>query len=328
MNMDTIINWIVAAVIYGTVLAAPALGETLNEKSGHLNLGVPGIMYLSGFVSYYLVKLYTVGGGTNAFLTVMIALLAGFAVGAIFGLIYAVMCVTFKANQNVVGLAIASFGVGFGKFFSTMFDVGNESLSTAGLLFNTGIPGLKDLPYVGQLFFGYGFFTYVMLVLLVLFFVFFRKTRVGLSLKAVGESPASADAAGIAVTRYKYLGTLVGCGLCGWGGTIYVFQFSSGNWGTNNNMEAIGWLAIALVIFATWNPLNLIWCAPLFGFLYWAFNYLQYLVDLSFFSGMTQVLQMLPYLVTILILVFNSLRRKRESQPPAAMGLSYFREER
>ncbi len=326
--MDTIINWITGAVVYGTVLAAPALGETINEKTGHLNLGVPGIMYLSGFVSYYLVKLYTVSGGTNSFLIAIIALLAGLGVGALFGLIYSVMCVTFKANQNVVGLAIATFGVGFGKFFSTMFDVGNESLSDAGLLFNTGIPYLKDLPYVGDLLFGYGFMTYMMIVLLILFFVFFRKTRVGLSLRAVGESPASADAAGINVTRYKYLGTIVGCGLCGWGGTAYVFQFSSGNWGTNNNMEAIGWLAIALVIFATWNSLNILWCAPLFGFLYWAFTYLPSLVDLTFFSGMTQILQMLPYILTVLILIFNSLRRKRETQPPSAMGLSYFREER
>lgn len=323
--MDTIINWIAGAVVYGTVLAAPALGETINEKTGHLNLGVPGIMYLAGFVSYYLVKLT---GGTNSFLTVVVALLAGLLVGAIFGLIYSVMCVTFKANQNVVGLAISTFGVGFGKFFSTMFEVGNESLSQAGLVFNTGIPYLKDLPYAGKLLFDYGFMTYLMLVVLILAFLFFRKTRVGLSLKAVGESPASADAAGIAVTRYKYLGTIVGCAFCGLGGTIYVFQFSSGNWGTNNNMEAIGWLAIALVIFATWNPLNLLWCAPLFGFLYWAFTYLPNLIDLTFFSGMTQVLQMLPYLLTVLILIFNSLRRKRESQPPASMGLSYFREER
>lgn len=326
--MDTVINWLSAAIVYGTVLAAPALGETINEKTGHLNLGVPGIMYLAGFISYYSVKMYLNTGSNNSFMIALIALLSSFAIGAIFGLIYSVMCVTFKANQNVVGLAISAFGVGFGKFFSTMLDVGNEALTDAGAVFNTGIIGLRDIPYAGQLLFSHGFFTYMMLIILILAFFFFKKTRVGLNLRAIGESPAAADSAGISVTRYKYLATTIGCGFCGLGGMAYVFQFSSGNWGTNNNMETIGWLAIALVIFATWNSLNLIWCAPLFGFLYWASTYLQHIVDITFFSGMNQILQMLPYIVTILILIINSLRRKKESQPPSNLGLSYFREER
>jgi general nucleoside transport system permease protein len=326
---NAIVSWIVAAVIYGSVLALGALGETINEKSGHLCLGVPGIMYFSAIISYYLTKVYSESvPNPNAVLVVLIALGSSLLLGGLFGLIYSLMTVTFKANQNVVGLAISAFGVGFGKFFSIALGLKNDRLAFAGQLFNAGIPGLKDIPYVGSLLFGYGFLTYVVIILLIVATIFFRKTQMGMNLRAVGESPATADANGISVTAYRYGATLVGCGLCGMAGMAFIFYFSEGLWSTNNNIEAFGWLALCLVIFSSWKPKNLLWGAPLFGLLYWAYNYLPLIAAIRSFTGLTEILQMLPYFVTIIILIINSMRKKKENQPPEALGLSYFREDR
>jgi ABC-type uncharacterized transport system permease subunit len=332
MNTTNLIGWIISAVVYGTVLAISAMGETINEKAGHLNLGVPGIMYLAGFVSYYCVYQYASGIGLTPglgqqILIAVIALASSFAVGALFGLIYSVMCVTFKANQNVMGLAIASFGVGFGVFLSWVAGK-NGRIQVATDVFNSGIAGLKDLGVAGKLLFNYSFMTYLTLFVIILVTLFMNFTRPGLNLKAVGESPSTADSAGINIVKYKYLATLVGCGFCGVGGMAYVFTFSNASWSTNNNIESIGWLAVALVIFASWKPRHLIWGAPLFGLLFWAYNYLPSIFSFKAFTGFTEMMQVLPYLVTIIILIINSLRKKKDDQPPESLGLSYFREER
>lgn len=325
--METFISWFTIAIVYGTILSLSACGETINEKVGHLNLGIPGIRYLSGVSSFALTSRYEGTGNPNGFVVARIAILSSFAVGAVLGFIYSLFAVTFKCNQNVLGLAIASFGVGFGKFISVR--LGNTpKLTKANQVFNAGIPFFKDLGVVGKLFFNYGFRTYITLLILILARLFFRKTKIGLNLRAIGESPATSDAVGLNVTKYKYIATRIGCGLAGLGGRIYVRQFSTGSWSTNNNIEALGWLAVALVIFASWKPVHLIWGAPLFGFLFWAWTYLPSLLKISGFKGRNELLERLPYLVTILILVFNSRRKKKENQPPESLGLSYFRENR
>lgn len=326
--MDRFVSWFVVAIVYGTILSLSACGETINEKVGHLNLGIPGIRYLSGVVSFALTGRYEgKRENPNGVIVARIAILSSFAVGALRGFVYSLFAVTFKCNQNVLGLAIASFGVGFGKFISVRLG-DTPKLAVANKVFNAGIPFLKDLGVAGKMFFGYGFRTYITLLILILAMVFFNKTRVGLNLRAVGESPSSADAVGINVTRYKYVATRIGCGLAGLGGRIYVRQFSTGSWSTNNNIEALGWLAVALVIFASWKPVHLIWGAPLFGFLFWAWTYLPALLNITSFKGRNEVLEMLPYLVTIVILIINSMRKKKENQPPESLGLSYFRENR
>lgn|SRR5574344_108765 len=326
--MDNIISWIMSAVIFATISIFASCGEILTEKSGHLNLGVPGIMYLSGYVSYYAAYTYSTSTtNPNKFLVVLIAILVALAVGGLLGLLYSTMCVTFKANQNVIGLLIASFGVGFGKFISLITGV-NGKATFAGQIFTSGIPFLKDIPYVGQVLFGYGIMTYLAILVAVLMHLFFKKTRCGLNLRAVGESPATADAVGINVTLYKYLGIIIGCALSGVAGMSYVLVFSSGAWSTNNNIEVIGWLAVALVIFVTWKPARLLWGAVLFGLLYWAYVYIPYWINMSNIVGITQILQMFPYLITIIILVMNSIKKSRLNQPPASLGLPYFREER
>jgi simple sugar transport system permease protein len=159
-------------------------------------------------------------------------------------------------------------------------------------------------------------------VLAVILTWFLAKTRTGLNLRAVGENPATADAAGINVTLYKYAATILGGGIAGIGGLYFVMEYLGGTW-TNNGFGDRGWLAIALVIFALWKPANAIWGSFLFGALYILYLYIPGLDRAS-----QELFKMLPYVVTILVLIFTSIRNRRENQPPEGLGLPYFREER
>jgi general nucleoside transport system permease protein len=328
--MSSFIAWMVTSVIYGTIIMMGALGETLTEKGGHLNLGVPGIMYISAFLSYYATFSYeNTSANPSPFIVILISLSVAFIVGAFFGGVYSLMCVTFKCNQNVMGLLLTTSCVGFSKFLS--FAVGIQTSSKAsfsGSVFNTVIPGISSIPFIGPIFFGYGFMVYLTILLAIGMDLYLKKSRSGLSLRSVGESPATADAGGINVNQYKYYSTMIGCGICGLAGMIYVLQFGNGVWSTNNNIEAIGWLAVALVIFTSWHPIRLIWGSILFGILFWAYNYLPSLINFAAFTGLSELLKMLPYIVTIIILIINSAKRKKENQPPASLGINYFREER
>jgi len=328
--MNNVIAWIAYSVVYASVIMMGAIGETLTEKSGHLNLGVPGIMYISGFLSYFVTYSYERStANPNAFLVIVISLSVALLVGGFFGFLYSLLCVSFKCNQNVVGLLLTSFCVGFAKSIS--FAVGIESSSKAdfsGTVYNTLIPGLSSIPYIGPILFGYGFSVYLAIFLAIVMEIYLKRTRSGLNLRSVGESPASADAVGINVTAYKYIATTLGCAICGMGGMMYVLGYGDGLWSTNNDIEAIGWLSVALVIFSSWKPVRLIWGSIVFGILFWAFNYLPHIVTLPTFTGIGELLKMLPYLVTIVVLVINSAKKKKENQPPLSLGLSYFREER
>jgi general nucleoside transport system permease protein len=328
--MNNIIAWITYSVVYASVIMMGALGETLTEKSGHLNLGVPGIMYISGFLSYYVTFCYEKSTtAPNAFFVILISLSVAALVGGFFGFLYSLLCVCFKCNQNVVGLLLTSFCVGFSKSIS--FAVGIESTSKAdfsGVVYNTPIPGLSSIPYIGPILFGYGFSVYLAIILAICMGIFLKKTRIGLNLRSVGESPASSDAVGINVTGYKYIATTIGCALCGLSGVMYVLGYGGGLWSTNNDIQAIGWLAVALVIFSSWKPIRLIWGSIVFGILFWAFNYLPHILPLPVFTGAGEILKMLPYVVTIIVLVVNSAKKKKENQPPLSLGLSYYREER
>ena len=185
------------------------------------------------------------------------------------------------------------------------------------------IPFLSGLGTFGKLFFSYGFMVYLAIILAILMSRFLNKTRTGLNLRAVGESPATADAAGINVTKYKYLATCVGAGISGLGGVFYVMEYTLGTWANGKIIEGLGWLAVALVIFASWKPVNAIWGSYLFGFVYWAYLYIPGLG-----RSTQELFKMLPYVITLVVLIVVSLRKKRENQPPASLGLSYFREER
>jgi simple sugar transport system permease protein len=176
---------------------------------------------------------------------------------------------------------------------------------------------------VGQLLFSHGFMVYAAILIAVAMQLFLSRSHRGLHLRAVGENPATADAAGINVSIYKYLSTCIGCGIAGLGGMYYVMDYTKGTWAHDGTIETLGWLAVALVIFTTWKPKNAIWGSYLFGMLYWMYLYIPGL------SRNTQPLfKMLPYVVTIAVLIVISIHKKRENQPPASLGLPYFREER
>lgn len=317
------------AVVQGIPLLFGSTGEIITEKAGHLNLGIPGIMYvggISGIIGAFFYELY--GDTSNAFLCVMIPLLCSLIGSALMGVIYSVLTITLRANQNVTGLALTTFGIGVGNFFGGSLPKlmgqasGTISLITTGNYFKTVLPFAKDTGAFGEAFLNYGFLAYVSVVVALIAAFVLKKTRVGLNLRAVGESPATADAAGINVTRYKYIATIIGSAIAGLGGLYFVMDYTGGAW-TNGGFGDRGWLAIALVIFAIWNPRFGIIGSFLFGGLF--------ILPVQF-SGLsaaaTELIKMLPYVVTIIVLVVTSLTKRKETQPPQSLGLSYFREER
>ena len=188
--------------------------------------------------------------------------------------------------------------------------------------FRTTIPGLSDRGYLGQVL-SYGFMVYIAIIIAVVAQLYLSKTRKGLNLRAVGENPATADAAGINITKYKYLATCLGAGISGLGGLYYVMDYIKGTWANDGSIEKLGWLAVALVIFTMWKPINAIWGAYVFGVLYWLYYYVPGLGRSS-----QELFKMIPYLVTILVLIVISMRKKRENQAPSSLGMAYFREHR
>lgn len=332
MIQSNILAWIARAIQFGTIIMYGSMGEILTEKSGNLNLGVPGIMYLgafAGFASSYTYE--NSAANPSKLLCILIAVVAAFLASAIGGLIYSFLTTTLRANQNVTGLALTTFGMGVANFFGAYLLQGEvyTAAPVSNAAFTTKIPFLSDhLGVVGEALFSYGFLAYLAIILAVILHYFMNKTRVGLNLRSVGENPATADAAGINVTKYKYWATIIGAGISGIGGLYYVLDYNNGIWATTTQIEALGWLAVALVIFTTWKPLNAIWGAYLFGMLYWLYAFLPKLMGITNVERKSSLYQMIPYIVTIFVLVIVSLRRKRESQPPASLGLAYFREER
>lgn len=329
--MSNLIAWIIRAIPFGTIIMYGAMGEILTEKSGNLNLGVPGIMYLGGFAGFASAFYYENNAANpNAFVCVLLSLVCCVAASTLGGLIYSFLTITLRANQNVTGLALTTFGMGIANFFG-VFILNGKSYTAAPLAnsaYARKIPFLSGLGVVGQTVFGYGFLVYAAIVLAIAMHIFLNRTRAGLNLRAVGENPATADAAGISVTKYKYLATCIGAGISGIGGMYYVLDYNSGIWATTGQIEALGWLAVALVIFTTWRPLNAIWGAYLFGVLYWLYQFLPSLMGFTVASYVTDLIQMVPYVVTIVVLIVSSLHKKKENQPPAHLGLAYFREER
>ncbi|MDY5349866.1 MAG: ABC transporter permease, partial [Candidatus Ventricola sp.] len=254
--MDTLIAWILRAIPFGTIIMYGAMGEIITEKSGNLNLGVPGIMYLGGFAGFASAYIYeNTAANPNMALCVVLALVCTFLASMAGGLIYSFLTISLRANQNVTGLALTTFGMGVANFFGVY--ILNGSTATQSLVyktFQTKIPVLSRMGVIGQTIFGYGFMVYAAIALAIALHIFLNRTRTGLNLRAIGENPATADAAGISVTRYKYLATCLGAGISGLGGLYYVLDYNQGIWATTGQIEALGWLAVALVIFTTWKP--------------------------------------------------------------------------
>ena len=324
-----VIQLLQSAVCFGTVIMFGAIGEILTEKSGNLNLGVPGIMYLGGIAGLAASFFYEFNNpAPSPIICLILSLVAAFLASALGGLLYSFLTITLRANQNVTGLTLTIFGGGVANFFGGSLNtmaggVGQISVATTSAIYRANITNVTDLGTLGKLLLSYGYMVYLAIVVAIVMAWFLNRTRTGLNLRAVGENPATADAAGINVTRYKYLATCVGAGISGMGGLYYTMDYIKGTWANDGTIESLGWLAVALVIFATWRSVNAIWGSYLFGLLFWV-----YLIIPNLGRKDIELFKMLPYVVTIVVLIAISLRKKRENQPPASLGLPYFREER
>lgn len=331
--MFDFVSFIPRAVVQGIPLLFGSTGETLTEKSGNLNLGIPGVMYVGGICgvigSFFYEQSLADKANINPFLAVGVPMLTCLLGSLLMGLLYCFLTVTLRANQNVTGLAMTTFGVGIGNFFGGSLiklsgsEVPSIALSSTSYFFHRPLVNTEGLGWFGTVFLSYGFMVYLAIIIALVASYVLRRTRTGLHLRAVGENPNTADAAGINVSRYKYVTTCIGCMIAGLGGLYYVMDYASGVW-SNNAFGDRGWLAIALVIFTIWRPNVGVLSSILFGGLYILHMYIPSGMNLA----VKELYKMLPYVVTIVVLCITSLRKKREDQPPQHLGLPYFREER
>lgn len=308
-------------------------GEIITQKSGNLNLGIPGVMYMGaigGVIgAFFYEQSLPQDAPLNAFLAVVIPLLTSCALSFLMGLLYCFLTVTLRANQNVTGLAMTTFGVGFGNFFGGSLiklvgaDVPSIALTRTSAFYSASLPFADKLGTFGRIFLSYGFLAYFSIIAAIATGLVMVRTRVGLHLRAVGESPQTADAAGISVTKYKYAATCLGCVIAGLGGLYYVMDYATGVW-SNDGFGDRGWLAIALVIFCIWRPVTGIGASILFGGLYILYLYIPTGTQFAY----KELYKMIPYIVTLIVLIITSMRNAKEDQPPAGLGLPYFREER
>ena len=312
--------FLVSAIRLGMTFLLGSTGETITEKSGHLNLGTPGVMCVGASCGCYAEYIYftAVGRDINPFLAVLIPIIATVLGAGLMGLLFCFMTVTLRVNQNVTGLALTTFGVGVSDFMIAQTGI---IYSKGSRYFTAHLEIADELGWFGEIFLSHGILIYLAIVIALVSSFVLNRTKVGLNLRAVGENPATADAAGINVSAYRYVATCIGCGISGLGGLSFIMDYLNGNW--EYCIDAIGWLAIALVIFTVWKPNLAIIGSIIFGALYIASTYIE-----GFSTETKEIFKMLPYIVTIVVLLFTSMRSRKKNQPPQNLGLNYFREER
>lgn len=328
-KMGVITSFIHNIVVYNIPLLYGTVGEIVVEKSGSLNLGVEGIMAV-GAIFGYIFGCYANSLG--------VGILVSFIAGALCGLLFALLTVSLQANQNITGLTLTTFGLG------VYFFVGNGLKSVAWPVMgdypgikngfaDIAIPGLSKIPVLGHGLFNHNVMIYLGVIIAVFLWWYLKYTNPGLRLRAVGENPAAADSVGINVKRCKYLHICLGCGIMGIGG-YYMGLNMSGSFNSNCWINGYGWIAVALVIFANWNPALAILGTFVFGF----FNTLRVSgssLAAAFPDALgwlavipTQLYQALPFIITAIVLIVSSIQGKKGSGLPAALGTNYFREER
>jgi simple sugar transport system permease protein len=312
MNTMVLTMAAAAAVASGTPLVLAALGGLLGERSGVVNIGIEGMM-LIGAVAAFLTA--------QATESIPLALLAGLLAGAALALVHSFLSVTMRANQIVAGLAIVIFGSGIATFFGKSV----EGQAIAARISPYKVPGLADIPVVGRILFQQDAMVYASWILVVLVALYFRYTRAGLAMRSVGESPATADVMGIRVAAVQYCHTVAGGALIGLAGA-YLVLARVPNWSQAGTTSGLGWIAVALVVFSSWQPLRVVAGAYLFGLALRA-NFTLQAAGIG--SVPAEVLSMLPYLLTIAVLILLSFfDRQNRLGAPAALGKPYFRNER
>ncbi len=326
---DVLTLFIFNIIVYSVPLLYGTCGEILIEKSGSLNLGVEGTMAIGAIFGYL-----AACRADNLY----IGILAAFASSALIGAFFSLMTVTRQANQNVTGLTITTFGIAF------YFFVGNglgdkwprltDCTNLVSQFEDIQIPGLSRIPGLGKVLFSHNIMVYIGVVVAVAMSIYLNRTKQGLRLRAIGENPGAADSLGINVALNKYAHAIVGSGIMGIGGLYMGLNMGGTFEGSNCWINGYGWIAIALVIFANWNPVSAIAGTFVFGFfntlrtyngaLASAFpNALGWLTKIpaQFFSA-------LPFIMTLVVLVVYSLRKGKTSNEPAAIGINYYREDR
>jgi len=305
--------FLAAVVVAAMPILFATLGELLTEKAGNLNLGVEGMMYMGAVIGF------KAGFSTGS---PLLAILGAFAAGAAGASIYAFLTVTLRANQVVTGLTLTIFGTGFANFVGKSVNGLSAPIEVRSFFTPVEIPGLAELPFVGSILFNQSVFVYLGYTLTAAIAIYLKKTKAGLNLKAVGENAAAADASGINVIFYKYMHIIVGGGLCGLGGgfmsivIIPIWQESI--------IAGRGWIAVALVIFASWKPVKALFGALLFGGL----SILGYRLQSVGINVSQYLVDMIPYIATIVIVVLSTHKNRKEDMSPADLGNAYFREER
>ena len=320
MINDSILVVIAAnAIAYGTPLLFAALGELLAERSGVLNLGVEGMMLIGAVSGFWAVE--TIGGPSSVSLlaAVIVAALAAAAAS----LIHAILTISLRASQIVSGLALTIFAgaSGLSSYIGHVANLGGKPARHEFDFIN--VLGLKDVPVLGPIVLHQNALTYVSWLLVAVTLVYLYRTRPGLHLRAVGESPATADAMGVNVTAYRYIHVLLGGALAGIGGAFFSLAITPG-W-IDGMTSGAGWIAIALVIFAFWRPELALVGAYLFG----ALSSLAFTLQTRQVHLPAEVFASLPYLMTVVVLVLVSTGwASKRLGAPAALGVPYVREER
>lgn len=316
-------------VIYSIPILYGTCGEIMIEKSGSLNLGVEGTMAVGAIFGYL--------AGTAAD-SLLVGILVSFITAGAIGALFSYLTVTLQANQNVTGLTITTFGIALYFFIGiglgTKWPALRDSARLQASIENIELPFLSKIPFFGKALFSHNILVYAGFVMAILMWVYFEKTKYGLKLRAIGENPAAADSVGVNVTLYKYIHTIIGSGIMGIGGLYMGLNMGGTFEGSNCWINGYGWISIALVIFANWNPL----IALIGTFVFGLFNTLRiYNTPLAEAFPHTlgwlnyvpaQFLSALPFIITLVVLIIHSMRQDKKSSGPAAIGLNYYREDR
>jgi simple sugar transport system permease protein len=314
VNDSTVIQFILVAIVAGTPMVFVAVGEILAERSGVMNLGLEGMMLMGAVIAY---------ATTVATHSTWLGLLAGAAAGMAMALIHAVLTISLRANQIVSGIALVILGSGLSELIGSSGDDPLTTRAPGGTFGPLLTHGPADWPIVGPILFGQDALVYLSWLLVAGASIYLFRTRAGLWLRAVGEDPASADAAGISVARTRYVHVLFGGATAGIGGAYLTLALFNA-W-QNNLSAGQGWIAFAIVIFCGWRPVRALAAAYLFG----ALTGIGFKLQLFHVPIPTQILSMLPFLATLAALLIVSIGRfRRLSAEPKSLGEPYWRESR
>lgn len=321
--MDIIVNTLNQTLVFAIPLLIVALGGMFSERSGVVNIALEGIMIGGAFVGVYFIYLMQMNGTTmNPQLLLVFALIIAGIFGALFSLLHAFAAIHLKADQTISGTAINMLAPGLGLFLAKLMFNGNSSVPFSNTFRIHEIPVLSQIPLIGPILFkGVYITTYLGIAILIFSAIFLYKTKSGLRLRACGENPQAADAAGISVFKYRYMGVLISGFLGGMGGLIYIIPISSV---FNSDVGGYGFLALAILIFGNWQPYRIAAASLFFGImktLAYTYTTIPVLVSLGLPSV---VYKLIPYVATLILLAFTS----KNSAAPKASGIPYDKSKR